>query len=85
MAFFARLSVFLYIRVQSLDDCFQVEKVYIQQGFAVGSLLEEFPWFVRSRFAGKCFSWFQNDLRRNLWQGLPRGFRYFSFVWDKGC
>ena len=35
--FFARRSVFLYIRVQSLDVCFQVEKVYFQQGFAVGS------------------------------------------------
>ena len=37
LAFFARRSVFLYIRVQSLDICFQVEKVYFQQGFAVGS------------------------------------------------
>ena len=37
LAFFARRSVFLYIRVQSLDVCFQVEKVYFQQGFAVGS------------------------------------------------
>ena len=35
--FFARRTVFLYIRVQSLDVCFQVEKVYFQQGFAVGS------------------------------------------------
>ena len=33
--FFARRSVFLYS--QSLDVCFQVEKVYFQQGFAVGS------------------------------------------------
>ena len=73
--FFARRSVFLYIRDQSFDVCFQVEIVYIQQGFAVGSLLEEFPGFVRSWFAGKCFSWFQNDLlRRSLWQGLPRVF-----------
>ena len=72
--FFARRSVFLYIRDQSFDVCFQVEIVYIQQGFAVGSLLEEFPGFVRSWFAGKCFSWFQIDLRRNLWQGLPRVF-----------
>ena len=37
LAFFARRSVFLFIRVQSLDVCFQVEKVYFQQGFAVGS------------------------------------------------
>ena len=35
--FFARRSVFLYIRDQSFDICFQVEIVYIQQGFAVGS------------------------------------------------
>ena len=35
LAFFARRSVFLYS--QSLDVCFQVEKVYFQQGFAVGS------------------------------------------------
>ena len=72
--FFARRFVFLYFRDQSFDFCFQVEKVNVQQGFAVGSLLEEFPGFVRSWFAGKCFSWFQNDLRRNLWQGLPRVF-----------
>ena len=46
-----------------------------QQGFAVGSLLEEFPGFVCFWFAGKCLSWFQNDLLgRNLWQGLPRVF-----------
>ena len=37
LAFFARRSVFLYIRDQSFDVCFQVEKVYFQQGFAVGS------------------------------------------------
>ena len=35
--FFARRSVFLYIRDQNFDACFQVEIVYIQQGFAVGS------------------------------------------------
>ena len=41
----------------------------------MGSLLEEFPGFVCFWFAGKCLSWFQNDLlRRNLWQGLPRVF-----------
>ena len=54
--FFARRSVFLFIRDQSFDFCFQVEIVNIQQGFAVGSLLEEFPGFVRSWFAGKCLS-----------------------------
>ena len=35
--FFARRFVFLYFRYQSFDFCFQVEKVYFQQGFAVGS------------------------------------------------
>ena len=54
--FFARRFVFLYFRDQSFDFCFQVEKVNVQQGFAVGSLLEEFPGVVRSWFAGKCLS-----------------------------
>ena len=42
MAFFARLSVFLYIRVQSFDYCFQVEKVYISRGLLWGLFWRSF-------------------------------------------